>query len=633
MSKIRKIAVFISHIYGNYQHNVCQGLIDKATEFGYHADIFVSNDEKVLGTYASGESGILRIPNPAAYEGVILCSGTYLLPELKEEIVTALQGWDCPVIDINSAPSPFPGVLLDNNSPVGDLVRHLVRVHSLKKICYLGNTPESYISGARQHFYTAAMTDLGLEDCIVTACADYSMKSIRSALDDLLLSSPQAIVCYNDVMAFSVMGELAFRGIEVPGQIAVTGCDNLEFGRQIDPSLTTITFPAYELGEQAFLRLLQQLDQNAPDHPPVVKAAPRFGGSCGCASRHTQPPVLFSNKLQSQIASLESIYLKNMHMSASLQGISDIDDAMKPLADFLQNLEEDQGITGLRECYLCLYSDWEQISSQVRRLTLLEELPEPDKIYLKLAIRDHARLPECTFSRRDNLPEFLQKNGSQVYVFTPLYFGASSFGYLCLAFENNLISYPFSFVSWLQNVNSMLQTIRDNRNMQLMLNRLEDIYRHDSLTGLLNLQSFNRILPDCLKKAQEDHSSVTAIVLDLDHLKYINDNYGHAEGNFAIQILGQAISQVCSDDLIACRFGGDEFYLLGIGLSSEDAQSMILRIQKYLEHYNDNGSKPYRTHVSGGYAQASGYSQEALSDAFKQADRNMYRQKQKGLPL
>ncbi len=627
MARIHKIAVFISHIYGDYQRNLCQGVIDKATEFGYHVDIFASNDENILGKYATGESSILQIPNPSTYDGVILSSNTYLVPELKNDIMETLKKWHCPVIDINSTGSPFPGVLLDNNTPIADLVTHLANTHSLKRICYLGNSQDRELSSVRQDLYTKAMVNLGLSSYIKVATAAYSIPSIQSALDTLLQTKPEAIVCYNDFMAFTVMSELAARGISVPEQIAVTGCDNLEFGQHISPSLTTVTFPTYELGEQGFLQLLAYMDHNTTENSPWVKAVPRFGGTCGCVTCREKPPILFNSKLKSKIDTLEYIYLKDMHMSATLQGLTDIDDAIEPLTEFIENIEEEQGVVGLRECYLCLYSDWEQISNQVRRLTLLEDVPEHDKILLKLGIRDHVRLPECTFPRRDSLPEFVSKSRSQVYVFTSLYFGEKSFGYLCQAFEKNVISYPFSFVSWLQNVESMLQTISDNKNMQLMLDRLKDIYSHDSLTGLLNLQNFNMMTPEFLSKAEANRSGIVAIVMDLDRLKHINDVYGHAEGNFAIQVLGQAIMQNCTEDMLACRFGGDEFYMVATNLSAEEAQQLIFRIQTYLEHYNDNNIKPYQITVSGGYAITDCYTQDSLQDTFKIADQNMYQQK------
>lgn len=628
MSRIHKIAVFISHIYGDYQANLCQGVIDRATEYGYHVDIFNSNDEEILGKYSKGESSILKIPNPNTYDGVITSSGTFYVQELRQKVIETLQKWDCPIIDINSNSSPFPKIFLDNNTPIADLVSHLASFHKLNKISFIGNSQEKEISGAREHYYTKAMLNMGLSSFINIAQADYSPIGVRRALDTVLESKPEAIVCYNDDMAFTVMEELALRGYSIPKDIAVTGCDNLEFGQNISPSLTTITFPTYELGEAAFQMLLAKMDGTTTSDNVTVKASPRFGGSCGCAACNTNHPILFKNKLKKKIDTLESIYLKDIHMSSSLQGVIDMDDAMDALTIFLENIEEEQGIVGLRESYLCLYSDWEQISTQVRRLTQLEETPERDKMILKLALREHVRLAECTFSRNDCLPEFLRNNGSQVYVYTALYFGDKSFGYLCQAYKNNKISYPFSFVSWLQTVDSMLQSISDNRNMQLMVDRLEEIYSHDSLTGLLNLQSFNMLTPAFLKRAESLNSGLISIVLDLDHLKFINDKYGHAEGNFAIQVLGQAISQMCNDDLLACRFGGDEFYILATNMTGEEAQKTIFRVQSYLENYNENNKKTYRISVSGGYTSVTAYTEDALQDAFKIADQNMYRQKE-----
>ncbi len=630
MSRIHKLAVFISHIYGDYQLGVCQGIIDKATQYGYNVDIFVSNDEKLLGKYATGESSILQIPNPTSYDGVLISSSTYLLPELRDELIQTLEGWDCPVIDINSAHSPFPGVLLDNNSPIVDIVKHLVKDHNLERIAFLGNSVDWYISNARQNFYSTTMKDLHLSKNISIAQSDYSKAGISAALDELLAADPQAIVCYNDAMAYTLLGELATRGIHVPEDLAVTGCDNLEYGQRLNPPLTGITFPAYELGEQAFFSLLDMLeiDVDAPSAIPVVKAQLHYGGTCGCKGYQKRPSILFHNYLKAKTDSLESIFLKSNLMSASLQGLTDIDMAAEVLTGFIERLDSEQGIIGLKEFYICLHSDWEQISNRVRQLTLMENEPESDKIILKVAYKNHTQLPECTFSRTDSLPEFLRKTGSQVYVYTPLYFGSRSFGYLCEAFENNVISYPFSFVAWLQNIDSMLQTISDSRNMQLMLNRLEDLYQRDSLTGLLNLQSFRLETSAFLERAKEASSLPFTIVLDLDRLKHINDVYGHAEGNFAIQVLGQAINQICNDKILACRFGGDEFYLVAYDVNKDQALDMIQRIQSYLNHYNQSEVKAYSISVSGGCAQAKDFTENALNDAFKIADKNMYLQKQ-----
>ena len=58
----RKIGVFISHLFGEYQHNLCQGILDTAKEYGYLVEIFASTDGETPNTLA-GEEGILTIPS------------------------------------------------------------------------------------------------------------------------------------------------------------------------------------------------------------------------------------------------------------------------------------------------------------------------------------------------------------------------------------------------------------------------------------------------------------------------------------------------------------------------------------------------------------------------------------------
>ena len=74
----KKIGVFISHIFGNYQHLVCQGIIHTAFEYGYTNEIFTSLDGENLGIYAVGEKSILQIPNYDSFDGIIFASDNYI---------------------------------------------------------------------------------------------------------------------------------------------------------------------------------------------------------------------------------------------------------------------------------------------------------------------------------------------------------------------------------------------------------------------------------------------------------------------------------------------------------------------------------------------------------------------------
>ena len=71
----KKIALFISHIFGDYQRNVCQGVVDQAAEYGFKTEIYAtSSDGEDLGEYGSGEASILRIPNFEDFSGIVMAS-------------------------------------------------------------------------------------------------------------------------------------------------------------------------------------------------------------------------------------------------------------------------------------------------------------------------------------------------------------------------------------------------------------------------------------------------------------------------------------------------------------------------------------------------------------------------------
>ena len=86
----KKIGIFISHLFGYYQKHVCQGIIDKALEYGYTAEIYTSMDGEDLGAYGIGEESILQVPNYNSLDGIIFASGTYPSTDLKNKILRKL---------------------------------------------------------------------------------------------------------------------------------------------------------------------------------------------------------------------------------------------------------------------------------------------------------------------------------------------------------------------------------------------------------------------------------------------------------------------------------------------------------------------------------------------------------------
>lgn len=607
MYHTRKIGVFISHIMGHYQKNVCQGIIDKAQEYGYSAEIFTSLDGENLGDYGIGEESILHLPDYEDYCGIIFASDTYLCSELKQQICDSLLAdCRCPVIEISTANRHFPTVALENNSMTEELVAHLSTVHGSKRICYLGCSTQRYFSDIRENHYRNAMADasltIGAHDIYFCAIEESDIAAAFSFFTQNK-QLPDAIICYNDSMALMLMHAITGAGYQIPRDIAITGCDHSSDGQNAIPALTTVTFPVYELGTCAMDTLIEKLQSGSIPDVTYVKAAPVYASSCGCQEKTKRDVIAFQQSLNRRIASLECSILDSMSMSAATSHVTDLDEGMDLIEGYVHGIEHCQ------EFYLCLYEGWDSVSHRIRELTALdtETSDYSGEILLPLAIRNGKRLPACSFnclSSHTLLPEHICRHSNSAYIYTPLFFEEREFGYVALAYENNRIDYHFQLVHWFLNINQMLHNICDAKCNHILLRHLEDIYTRDSLTGLYNRHGYLQQAEPLLARATAGKETITCFLFDLDRLKHINDTYGHAEGDFAIQVIGQALSHVTCETDICAHFSGDEFYLLTSGYTKKDADDLLAHVDEYLNNYNRLSSKEYFISASGGYASA-----------------------------
>lgn len=81
----------------------------------------------------------------------------------------------------------------------------------------------------------------------------------------------------------------------------------------------------------------------------------------------------------------------------------------------------------------------------------------------------------------------------------------------------------------------------------------------DDLTGLHNLRSFEARLVAMVRASSEQHAPLALLVLDVDRLKALNDQYGHLTGAEAVRAVGRIIGEHLPPGAVACRYGGDEF--------------------------------------------------------------------------
>ncbi len=111
------------------------------------------------------------------------------------------------------------------------------------------------------------------------------------------------------------------------------------------------------------------------------------------------------------------------------------------------------------------------------------------------------------------------------------------------------------------------------------LRRLADT---DELTGLTNRRSFFASANRHLAEAKESGNPVALLVIDADHFKQLNDTYGHATGDAALQFLAEKLTCSVRENDLTCRLGGEEFAILLPGMSETSAEPLAKRLLKII---------------------------------------------------
>lgn len=151
----------------------------------------------------------------------------------------------------------------------------------------------------------------------------------------------------------------------------------------------------------------------------------------------------------------------------------------------------------------------------------------------------------------------------------------------------------------------------------------EDAYV-DVLTGLYNRLYLTRHLRDVrLGKGQQ----LAGIMLDIDAFKTINDTYGHATGDQALQDMGKLLYRVAMDyQAMAVRFGGDEFILLRTVAKLEEMLQVGEALRKAVNNFNAKKQRPYALTFSMGTTVFQG-ERQSLDDFLRNMDAAMYQSK------
>jgi diguanylate cyclase (GGDEF)-like protein len=220
---------------------------------------------------------------------------------------------------------------------------------------------------------------------------------------------------------------------------------------------------------------------------------------------------------------------------------------------------------------------------------------------------------------RDHVP-------AEVAVVAPLDFGDGHAGLLILG--RRMTDAPYEAHDL-----ALLRALADSsaialRNAEL-LDRLRAQATIDPLTGCHNRRGFDEVLEVEFARARRYGRPLTVVLLDIDHFKRINDEFGHEVGDHALQRIGRAVRHTFRATDSAARYGGEEFALVFPETTKEEGLRLAERLRLLIETLPPNAEVPRALTASFGVAAFPDDATE-IGDLMRAADRALYLAKAHG---
>lgn len=185
------------------------------------------------------------------------------------------------------------------------------------------------------------------------------------------------------------------------------------------------------------------------------------------------------------------------------------------------------------------------------------------------------------------------------------------------------------YVLFARKIEEILRLMEYFEEKEQRIQELEYLSLTDELTGLYNRRGFLVLAEHALLEAQREGKEAGVLFIDIDNLKWINDRFGHEEGDRVLREFSEIIRKVFRRSDIIARIGGDEFVVFLKGMRNSDLRKILSRLENLVEEWNKNTSRPYRLSFSAGWAPSFPSHSEKIQELLSSADARMYLEKRR----
>lgn len=643
MGRRKLIGLIMANPEAVYQQRILDGVFAACHKYGYNVAVFTPLVQvcHFYKEYLDGELNIFELMNFDNLDGIIVAAISlsenqitwvceYIGKKLKRECRKPVVSLDLPLED-------YPVIYTDDRRAFTKIAAHVMDAHECRRVYFLTGMKGYPVSEQRLDGFKDLLISRGMpvdESCFFYGDFWYSG---GEALAEKIVSGevpmPDAVICASDHMAIGLANRLIEHGIKVPEDIVITGYDATAEAAINSPTITTYIPDVFQAMDNAINCIREQIEPGAEiiHTEGSVKNGLRICSSCGCPEN-----VAYIKKCLN-----ESLY--KVHHNYAEKNIRDTVDISRLLDSYVYEIMTespdpekclwniyfiDYLIRPYDGYYLCLTENWLDTEEKIikgypeRMNCVIRTVPTDDPVTDRLDERHVSIENDHVFDTSLMLPQlYEEREEPAAFYFVPMHFNNNTVGYSvlqCSLTQEHKIGCVYR--NWIRSVNNALEMARARNKLQMLSER-------DVMTGLFNRRGMDTQIRKMLKNAKEGQRCAV-FVIDMDGLKYINDNFGHTEGDIGISIIASAAQKVCRSSEICVRAGGDEFYIIGIGdYTSDEISETPERFVEALKEESGTAEKPYEISASIGYACQPVTGDFNIDNVINAADANMYENK------
>jgi DNA-binding LacI/PurR family transcriptional regulator len=269
--RTRTLGLVVPEISKHFFSNVLSGIQEYASSLNY--SIVISQS---LESFSMEQNHLQQLVSARA-DGILIS----LSNETNHgEHLRKLLDRDIPIVMFDRVLEDLPvsKVVVDDQKASFQAVEYLIKT-GCKRIAFIGGLTGLYVSKEREAGYRQALTMHGLpiDEELIVHCNNLN-RSPREEVTKLLQRTNKldAIFCLNDPIAIEVMQVVKEWNLKIPEDISLIGFTNEPTSYYIEPSLTTVSQPAYEMGKTAVSLLIEQLENPKTFQPSTVVLGTRF---------------------------------------------------------------------------------------------------------------------------------------------------------------------------------------------------------------------------------------------------------------------------------------------------------------------------------------------------------------------